>query len=176
VHATALDSTPLYRRHLHAAVRGTSRTGQFAAPLRSHHTLRPPARPFARPRALLQLFNKPTKKGTPGVDVYEGCNIDYKGKVVTAQLFLDVLTGNAAGVPAGGKVLKSGPSDKVRPACRIVSSDGCPRVVTCRGVSTDGMPPTIDARTHPPTHPPARPPIHPSTHPPTRPPTQPASH
>lgn len=26
-----------------------------------------------------QLFNKPTPQGTPGVDVYAGCNIDYKG-------------------------------------------------------------------------------------------------
>jgi len=27
-----------------------------------------------------QIFNKPTAKGTPGVDVYAGCKIDYKGK------------------------------------------------------------------------------------------------
>lgn len=26
-----------------------------------------------------KLFNKPTPSGTPGVDVYKGCNIDYKG-------------------------------------------------------------------------------------------------
>eukprot|EP00591_Stephanopyxis_turris_P003386 CAMPEP_0195517158 /NCGR_PEP_ID=MMETSP0794_2-20130614/10103_1 /TAXON_ID=515487 /ORGANISM="Stephanopyxis turris, Strain CCMP 815" /LENGTH=525 /DNA_ID=CAMNT_0040645923 /DNA_START=98 /DNA_END=1675 /DNA_ORIENTATION=+ len=58
-----------------------------------------------------KLFNKPTAEGTPGVDVYDGCKVDYKGSVVTAQLFLDVITGNAE--KAGGKVLKSGPNDKV---------------------------------------------------------------
>ena len=30
-----------------------------------------------------KIFNKSTKKGHPGVDVYEGCKIDYKGKQVT---------------------------------------------------------------------------------------------
>jgi len=62
-----------------------------------------------------KLFNKPTAKGTPGVDVYAGCNIDYKGSVVTAKLFLDVLQGNAEAVNGmgSGKVLKSGPNDKV---------------------------------------------------------------
>ena len=25
-----------------------------------------------------KLFNKPTEKGTPGVDVYDGCKIDYR--------------------------------------------------------------------------------------------------
>ena len=28
-------------------------------------------------------------------DVYKGCKVDYSGKKVTAQLFMDVLTGNA---------------------------------------------------------------------------------
>ena len=60
-----------------------------------------------------KMFNKPTAAGTPGVDVYAGCKPDYTGKVVTAKLFLDVLQGNADKVPAGGKVLKSGPTDKV---------------------------------------------------------------
>ena len=31
-----------------------------------------------------QLFNKPTEAGTPGVDVYDGCTIDYTGDEVTA--------------------------------------------------------------------------------------------
>merc|ERR1719486_522208 len=28
------------------------------------------------------LFNRPTAEGTAGIDVYDGCNIDYKGKDV----------------------------------------------------------------------------------------------
>eukprot|EP00929_Paragymnodinium_shiwhaense_P005806 TRINITY_DN1081_c0_g1_i3.p1 TRINITY_DN1081_c0_g1~~TRINITY_DN1081_c0_g1_i3.p1 ORF type:complete len:480 (+),score=135.81 TRINITY_DN1081_c0_g1_i3:59-1441(+) len=57
-----------------------------------------------------KLYNAP---GDNAKDVYEGCKIDYKGDVVTAQLFLDVLTGNANGTPKGGKVLKSGPNNRV---------------------------------------------------------------
>jgi legumain len=62
-----------------------------------------------------KLFNKPTAKGTPGVDVYDGCTPDYRGSVVTAKLFLDVLQGNSEAVNGlgSGKVLKSGPNDKV---------------------------------------------------------------
>merc|ERR1719337_496459 len=56
------------------------------------------------------LFNRP---GTGVPDVYKGCKIDYRGSVVTAQLFLDVITGNEQGVPQGGKVLKSTASDRV---------------------------------------------------------------
>jgi hypothetical protein len=59
-----------------------------------------------------KLFNRPTAAGTPGVDVYAGCEPTYKGKVVTAQLFLDVLTGNTTD-PTRTKVLTSGPHDKV---------------------------------------------------------------
>lgn len=44
-----------------------------------------------------QLFNKPTPAGTPGTDVYAGCNIDYKGSEVTPENFLAVLTGTAKG-------------------------------------------------------------------------------
>jgi len=44
-----------------------------------------------------QLFNKPTAAGTPGVDVYAGFNIDYKGKDVTPENFMKVLTGTASG-------------------------------------------------------------------------------
>ena len=51
-----------------------------------------------------QVFNKPTDAGTPGVDVYDGCVIDYKGTDVTPETFTKVLTGDDS---AGGKVLKS---------------------------------------------------------------------
>jgi len=60
------------------------------------------------------VFNKPTAAGTPGVDVYAGCGKDYTGSAVTADNFIHVITGNAAGVVGGnGKVLKSGPNDNV---------------------------------------------------------------
>eukprot|EP00930_Biecheleria_cincta_P067800 TRINITY_DN5468_c0_g1_i3.p1 TRINITY_DN5468_c0_g1~~TRINITY_DN5468_c0_g1_i3.p1 ORF type:complete len:480 (-),score=118.13 TRINITY_DN5468_c0_g1_i3:300-1646(-) len=52
-----------------------------------------------------QLFNEP---GENPPDVYAGCKIDYRGNEVTAKLFMDVLTGKAA-----GKSLKSGPEDHV---------------------------------------------------------------
>jgi len=57
-----------------------------------------------------KLFNKP---GNSPPDVYAGCKVDYRGSVVTAKLFLSVITGNTSGVPSGGKVLKSGPNDRV---------------------------------------------------------------
>lgn len=57
-----------------------------------------------------QLFNHP---GDNPADVYAGCQPSYKGDIVTAELFMNVLTGNQSGVPANGKVLKSGPDDKV---------------------------------------------------------------
>jgi legumain len=59
-----------------------------------------------------QLFNQPTAAGTPGFDVYENCFPDYTGPVVTAQLFLDVLTGNTTD-PTRTKVLESSSIDKV---------------------------------------------------------------
>lgn len=55
-----------------------------------------------------QLFNKP---GNDSPDVYKGCKVDYAGDIVTAQLFLDVLTGNTTG--AKGKILKSTEEDTV---------------------------------------------------------------
>jgi legumain len=58
-----------------------------------------------------KLFNKPTADGTPGVDVYEGCNPDYRGSNVTAEKFLQVLQGNKTA--AGGKVLESKGTDHV---------------------------------------------------------------
>lgn len=57
-----------------------------------------------------QLFNKP---GSNSTDVYKGCKVDYRGSIVTAKLFLSVITGDQSGVPAGGKVLKSTSSDRV---------------------------------------------------------------
>lgn len=62
-----------------------------------------------------KMFNKPTAKGVPGVDVYDGCEVDYKGSVVTAKLFLDVLQGKQSEVDGlgSGKVVNGGPNDKV---------------------------------------------------------------
>ena len=57
-----------------------------------------------------QLFNKPTAAGTPGVDVNDGCKVDYEGSTVTAENILKVLGGDES---AGGKVLKSGENSKV---------------------------------------------------------------
>lgn len=54
-----------------------------------------------------KLFNR---NGDDVPDVYAGCKPDYRGKEVTAELFLNVITGNPA---AGGKVLRSGPKDRV---------------------------------------------------------------
>uniref|UniRef100_A0A7S3KA71 legumain n=1 Tax=Euplotes crassus TaxID=5936 RepID=A0A7S3KA71_EUPCR len=50
-----------------------------------------------------QLFNKPD-----GEDVYAGCNIDYKGKDVTPENFMNILKGKG-----DGKVLKSDSNSKV---------------------------------------------------------------
>jgi len=57
-----------------------------------------------------KLFNKPTESGTEGVDVYEGCKIDYKGKEATAKTLLGVLKGDSS---VGEKVLKSDENSKV---------------------------------------------------------------
>jgi legumain len=57
-----------------------------------------------------KIFNKPTEAGTPGVDVYEGCNIDYKGSEATPETVLKVLKGDTS---AGGKVLKSNKDSKI---------------------------------------------------------------
>ena len=59
-----------------------------------------------------KLFNKPTAAGTPGVDVYDGCNIDYNGEDVTAANLISVLKGDSAAV-SGKKVLKSTAESKV---------------------------------------------------------------
>lgn len=57
-----------------------------------------------------KLFNKPTEAGTAGVDVYEGCKIDYSGSDATAETVLKVLKGDTS---VGGKVLKSDKDSKV---------------------------------------------------------------
>eukprot|EP00746_Dinoflagellata_sp_MGD_P005263 gnl/MRDRNA2_/MRDRNA2_110198_c0_seq1.p1 gnl/MRDRNA2_/MRDRNA2_110198_c0~~gnl/MRDRNA2_/MRDRNA2_110198_c0_seq1.p1 ORF type:complete len:442 (-),score=102.21 gnl/MRDRNA2_/MRDRNA2_110198_c0_seq1:41-1366(-) len=54
-----------------------------------------------------KIFNKPASNG---VDVYEGCKIDYTGKDVNAKNFLKVLKGDST---ASGPVLKSTSNDKV---------------------------------------------------------------
>lgn len=57
-----------------------------------------------------KIFNKPN-----GPDVYEGCKIDYKGVDVTPINFLRVLKQDSASMAkiGTGRVLKSGPNDKV---------------------------------------------------------------
>jgi len=57
-----------------------------------------------------KVFNKPTSAGVEGVDVYAGCNINYRGKDVTGENFLKVLSGDAS---ASGPVLKSTAEDHV---------------------------------------------------------------
>merc|ERR1711977_608215 len=57
-----------------------------------------------------KIFNKPTAAGVPGKDVYDGCKISYKGKDVTAQNFIKVLSGDTS---APGPVLKSTSEDHV---------------------------------------------------------------
>lgn len=60
-----------------------------------------------------KLFNKPTYKN-PGVDVNEGCVIDYQGADVTPANYLAVIKGDVSSVKGGNKrVLKSGPNDNV---------------------------------------------------------------
>lgn len=58
-----------------------------------------------------KIFNKPDPTG-PGVDVYAGCNIDYKGRDVTPQTFLDVLSGKDISY-GSKKTLKSTSTDNV---------------------------------------------------------------
>jgi legumain len=60
-----------------------------------------------------QIFNEPTAKGTPGVDVYGGCPKHYVGKDVTVENFIAVLTGDESKAPKGLPVLKSTAQDRV---------------------------------------------------------------
>lgn len=57
-----------------------------------------------------KLFNKPTKKGTKGVDVYADCVIDYKGTKANKDTVLGVLKGDTS---VGKKVLNSNTDSKV---------------------------------------------------------------
>lgn len=54
-----------------------------------------------------KVFNTPDPDGL-GVDVYDGCKIDYKGDDVSAQNFLSLLLGNAT---TSGPTLNMGPDD-----------------------------------------------------------------
>lgn len=58
-----------------------------------------------------KLFNKPTKAGVEGTDVYEGCNIDFKGSNTTAANLLDVMRGDP--VEASKKTLGSNADSKI---------------------------------------------------------------
>jgi legumain len=60
-----------------------------------------------------KIFNKPTPKGTPGVDVYAKCQKDYTGQSTTAKAFLNVLTGTPQPGVGNGKVLNSTSNDNV---------------------------------------------------------------
>ena len=58
-----------------------------------------------------KVYNHPDPKGK-GVDVYEGVVIDYKGKDVTPEIFLDVIQGNEVKV-GSQRVLESKENDNV---------------------------------------------------------------
>jgi legumain len=60
-----------------------------------------------------RLFNTPSNKTNPGVDVYQGTKKDYVGETVTAANFLAVLSGDQSKVPPGHPVLRSGATDRV---------------------------------------------------------------
>lgn len=74
-----------------------------------------------------KIFNKPTY-GQPGVDVYAGVKIDYKGADVNPALFLAVLEGNKTAVAGrgSGKVLDTTPSDNV---FMFFSDHGAPNLI-----------------------------------------------
>ena len=61
-----------------------------------------------------QVFNKPTFQD-PGVDVYAGVKIDYKGADVTPQVFMDVIEGKKDAVKGKGteRVLEATKDDNV---------------------------------------------------------------
>lgn len=54
-----------------------------------------------------KIFNAPDPDG-PGIDVYAGCNIDYKGSDVNVDKYIGIITGKGT-----GKVLKSTAEDHV---------------------------------------------------------------
>lgn len=63
-----------------------------------------------------QLFNKPTSGNrtdqVAAVDVYKGCNVEYKGEDVTPEMFINVLLGNTTAT-GGKRVLNSTEHDRV---------------------------------------------------------------
>lgn len=61
-----------------------------------------------------KVFNKPTYR-EPGIDVYEGVKIDYLGKDVTPDVFLNVLLGNETYTASRGtgRVLKQKAADNI---------------------------------------------------------------
>lgn len=62
-----------------------------------------------------KLFNKPTRgneSSSDAVDVYAGCEVDYRGEDVTPDTFVNVLLGNSSGL-GGRKVLNSTADDRV---------------------------------------------------------------
>jgi len=81
-----------------------------------------------------KMFNKPTPKDTPGVDVYKGCKIDWSGKDVTPANFVKVLTGGD-GIHAEALVESStapGISNSSSSAtCSSSQRAGCAREETC---------------------------------------------
>jgi len=57
-----------------------------------------------------QIFNTPSPT-EPGVDVYNGCNLDYTGNDVTAENFQNLLLGNGNQTGGNGRTLDTGPDD-----------------------------------------------------------------
>jgi legumain len=74
-----------------------------------------------------KVFNKPSYN-EPGVDVYNGVKIDYKGNDVTPELFLSVLEGNKTAVKGKGtgRVLESNADDNV---FMFFSDHGAPNLI-----------------------------------------------
>ena len=74
-----------------------------------------------------KVYNKPTYN-EPGVDVYEGVKIDYKGADVTPAMFLSVLEGNSSAVAGkgSGKVLGATANDNV---FLFFSDHGAPNLI-----------------------------------------------
>lgn len=74
-----------------------------------------------------KVFNKPSY-GQPGVDVYAGVKIDYKGADVTPAVFLAVLEGNRTAVAGRGtgKILDTNSNDNV---FMFFSDHGAPNLI-----------------------------------------------
>merc|ERR1719162_1385303 len=78
-----------------------------------------------------QMFNQPSAAGVAGVDVYAGCNIDYKGDDVNQANFEAVMTGTAS-----GKKLESTSEDNV---FVFFSDHGGTGLICFPGLSTPGV-------------------------------------